>query len=67
MPTIEENSFQKKGTCTIVDLCGPLFRADLCCHSVHFFPEKTTGDPLCWYCLRRQLTGMKSLPIFYYF
>ena len=59
-PAIEENSYQKKVACARVDLWVPLTRASLRFPSAHFFPDKTTGPPLCWYCLRRRRAGWST-------
>ena len=47
LPTIKANSSHKKGTCAIVDWCGPLSRASLRRPPVNHYPDKTTGSPVC--------------------
>ena len=48
--------------CASVDLWVPLSRDGLRCPSIHFFPNKTTGYPMFWYCLRRRRAGCSNPP-----
>ena len=48
--------------CAIKDLCYPLSSAAIRCSSVRRCTDKTTGIPLCQYCLRRQQAGWPTPP-----